>query len=277
MAHDNTQEDLRLAEMLADLENLVLPDDGLDTLAADEIEPPKCANSKSDAPVEKRKVKNSESRKSIPRDREFLAITKGFSLTAAAAVSERSSVLSPPSLLPSLCLTTAPTYGSYKTRIKITSKKSARVTNRPNLWRDVTDVARLGYYARALPLIDHRPVWLWTLRLAPEIHTYSLNPMTCIRDHVRDKLKEALGREVQFVGVAHIQTRTGDELHIHGIIALEHNEIPQATEALHLAGGHWRTGSGRGRQVEIKAPDEAKGGAEGWLVDYGLVTRFGNS
>ena len=242
----------------------------LDISIAAKTDAAECAKSKTASPIEMRKVENPNSRKCEKRDREFLDFTRDYYGPAKSASLMRSSAVIPPLLLPPLRIE-KPTYGSYKTRVKITGKKITRAISGPALWRDVTDLLKLGYCSRAMPAIDANPVWVFTLRLDPSIHKRSANPINVISQRIRVQLKLALGRDVNFIGVAHIKTRSGDELHVHGLIALSENEIPAAKEALHIAGGDWRTGPGRGRQVEIKQPDASKGGAEGWLCVYGYA------
>lgn len=211
---------------------------------------------------------NSNRRPSVIRDAPFILHDQGISGATAKGGAGGGSVGIPttptaPSLTPPTapCSTTpADTFGSYATRIWRqfdVPPERIKVRHRaPASWRDVSELCRLTFYGRALRSLG--PVHAFTLNLRDDIELEALrqpSPANWLRDRIKRRLEQALGRPVDFYLVIEDITDQGRRLHVHGAMGVNDNEVARARLALRRAGGEWK--EMRQHQAETKPdPDD---------------------
>jgi hypothetical protein len=127
---------------------------------------------------------------------------------------------------------------------------------RPRPWRNTTDKLKAAYYARALAARPERSPYVFTLRIDPRLVDHKKNPTDIMRRRIHDHLSRRLNRSVDLWAAAEIE----DELHLHGHMDIDETERDAADAALRAAGGKWRSGRARARQLELKPA----GGIDGW-------------
>ncbi|MCC3245217.1 hypothetical protein LG047_07770 [Methylocystis sp. WRRC1] len=131
--------------------------------------------------------------------------------------------------------------------------------HKPPEWNRLSEPTRFVEACRAMIERHQGNVYAFSLRIDPDILAELENVVDCIRRRIRDSLKNYLGRPVETAFAFHIHNREGDELHVHGVVPLSPNEIPSASLAFHKAGGDWREGPGKGRQLHLRPVWEIDG------------------
>jgi hypothetical protein len=124
---------------------------------------------------------------------------------------------------------------------------------RPIRWAEAPEDLKVKTLGRAISARRPTAPYAFTLNVDQKIHRHASNPVAQMHERIKRRLKQALGRDVEYVVVAHCRvTGKPDELHYHGILDIDEQELAAVIKALKLAGGKWRGGSDTGRQVLSK-------------------------
>lgn len=206
------------------------------------------------------KVGGSRPRKSLVADRETICATRDYARSPDAPSEMSSYIRGTTTHTPSPSPDDTPslyTPSPDDTPIDDEDLLSPLSPKKPKAWRDTGEHLRSTYIGRAL---EARGCSFkeFTLRLDPTLIENSAHPLDDLHRRMRDHLKRRLGRAPD---LAFIPEYTEDgELHIHGWIAIDDEQLPKAKEALRVAGGKWREGKASARQSQF---DHSRG-ADGW-------------
>lgn len=141
-------------------------------------------------------------------------------------------------------------------------------TRDPPSWEHTTHVGKLMAANRALAL--HGAVCSFSLNLSQaEIDKALASPKgfaSYFREAINRSMKRALGYKPKF-WIAVDVTETG-RLHLHGGMAVQHNEVHLAYDALSQAGGVWDNARHGDKQAHVDLQDDP----DGW-VRYAIRMR----
>lgn len=113
-----------------------------------------------------------------------------------------------------------------------------RQHTQPAVWRDLSDVAAMGWYHHAIRLSG--PSTAFTLNLSPAVEGQARNQPNAAKwlsRRIARRLKEGLGRRVAFWFAFEVTVH--HRLHVHGELQVAAGDLDAARKALRLAAGEW--------------------------------------
>jgi hypothetical protein len=141
-------------------------------------------------------------------------------------------------------------------------------------WDETTDVLKVIVANRAL--IEHGIPYAFTLNPSPKEIKKALahkdGPKKYFAARISRWLRQELGYVPMHWFVLECDRKTS-RLHLHGGIALDHNVVPRACEALKKAGGKWTNILGKQFQLKLKAQYAPDGWARYSLKHRGFTKK----